>query len=188
MKIGQKFNTFTFKEYFFYMDNYEKYTDFNTLGLYRSIIENKKLSLSEKIEVAEYAHKTFLKAFEFLQLQDPNTYFKITTLGQELTQADETQIWKNIRTNQQKILKDKKIKHRNFGDYSKHNCGIESCNFNGLMIKQGSFFAEGKMCFDSDRRKYSIRIDSHLSIKSGKRKTDRKQAKQIIQKILEQDN
>jgi len=32
MEIGQKFNQLTLDEYFFYIDNYKKYKDFNTLG------------------------------------------------------------------------------------------------------------------------------------------------------------
>lgn len=63
MKIGQQFNNLTLKEYFFYIDNYKKYTDFNTLGLYRSIIENEKLSIEEKIFVRDYANKIFQKTF-----------------------------------------------------------------------------------------------------------------------------
>ena len=53
MEIGQKFNTLTLKEYFFYIDNYKKYTDFSTLGLYRSIVENEKLSLDDKLVIRE---------------------------------------------------------------------------------------------------------------------------------------
>src|SRR5688572_15758493 len=138
MKIGQKFNKLTVKEYFFYIDNYRKYTDFNMLGLYRSIIENDKLTPADKIEVREYAHKTFRKSFDFLQLKDPYTYFQVTTIGQQLTEGDKEQIWKNIRAYQQEVLADKRIRHRNFGTYSKHNCGYETCYLNGVMIKQNS--------------------------------------------------
>jgi hypothetical protein len=138
MKIGQNFNQLTLKEYFFYIDNHKKYTDFNTLGLYRSIIENEKLTLDEKIEVREYAHKFFQKTFDFLQLKDPDTFFCVSTIGQSLTVADKKQIWSDIIANQEKILKDKRIKHRSFGQYSKHNCGYDDCQFNGVMIKKGS--------------------------------------------------
>jgi len=108
MEIGQKFNTLCAKEYFFYIDNYKKYSDFNTLGLYRSIAENEKLSLDEKIAIREYAHKTFRNTFEFLQLKDPKTFVVVEYLGQELTKGDERNIWDNIRRNQQKILADKR--------------------------------------------------------------------------------
>ena len=181
MEIGQKFNTLTLKEYFFYIDNYKKYTDFNTLGLYRSIVENEKLSLDEKIAVREYAHKTFKKTFEFLQLKDPKTFVDVQYLGQELTKGDERKIWDDIRRNQQKILADKKIKHRNFGEYSKHNCGYDTCIFNGIMIRQGSWLAESNMHFDGDKNKYAAKD------KSDKRKSDRKQERQIIRKELENE-
>lgn len=181
MEIGQKFNTLTLKEYLFYIDNYKKYKDFNTLGLYRSIVENDKLSLSEKIEVREYAHKTFRKTFDFLQLKDPKTFVDVTYLGQELTKGDEEKIWDDIRANQQKILADKRIKHRNFGEYSKHNCGYDDCVWNGVMIRQGSWLMESNMHFDSDKNKYQQKL------KSERRKIDRKNSKQIINRELEND-
>lgn len=178
MKIGQQFNKLTVKEYIFYIDNYKKYTDFNTLGLYRSIVENDKLEISDKIEVREYAHKTFKKTFDFLQLKDPKTYFDISTIGQELTNADERQIWNDIIANQQKILAEKKIKHRNFGGYSKHNCGYDTCLLNGLMIRQGSAISKGHMHFNSDKNEYAAKD------KSDRRKAERKKEKQIIQTII----
>jgi hypothetical protein len=63
-----------------------------------------------------------LKSFEFLQVKDPLTYFKITTIGEEITQADEHAFWKNLKVKQDKILTKKKIKHRNFGVASKNYC------------------------------------------------------------------
>jgi len=179
MEIGRKFNKLSKKEYFFYIDNYKKYTDFNTLGLYRSIVENVELDIADKKEVRDYAHKTFRKTFDFLQLKDPNTYFELTTLGKKLTKADESQVWQEIISNQQKILVDKKIKHRNFGEYSKHNCGYETCPMNGLMIKQGSWFTERHMQFNSDNHKYSLKI------KSERIKIERKNKKRIIDKKIE---
>ncbi|MFP9115688.1 hypothetical protein ACLI1A_17240 [Flavobacterium sp. RHBU_3] len=178
MKIGQKFNTLTFKEYFFYIDNHKKYTDFNTLGLYRSIIENEKLSLENKIEVRDYTHTFFNKSFDFLQLKDPYTFIKISTLGQELTKADEWQLWENLKQNQQKILNDKRIKHRNFGDYSKHSCGYENCPLNGFMVRQGGLFSEGTMDFKSDCNSYGAKE------KSMRRKAERKNEKKIIKTEL----
>jgi hypothetical protein len=79
MEIGQKFNTLTLKEYLFYIDNYKKYKDFNTLGLYRSIVENEKLTLADKISVRDYAHKTFKKTFDFLQLKAQKHLLKLNT-------------------------------------------------------------------------------------------------------------
>lgn len=40
MKINRKFNTLNFKEYLYFIENHKQFSDFNTLGLYRSIIEN----------------------------------------------------------------------------------------------------------------------------------------------------
>lgn len=179
MKIGQKFNTLTLKEYFFYIENHKKYTDFNTLGLYRSIVENGKLSLDDKIAVKEYAHKTFWKSFNFLQLKDPETFFQLEYLGQELTISQERQIWDDIRINQQRILANKKIKHRNFGEYSKHNCGYDTCPWNGMMIRQGSWLMGSNMHFKSDKNRYAAKN------RSDKRKSDRKKEKQIIRKEIE---
>ena len=181
MIIGQKFNQLTLEEYFFYIDNYMKYKDFNTLGLYRSIAENEKLGLQEKIEVREYAHKTFKKTFDFLQLKDPRVFVEVSTLGLELTKGDEEKIWYDVRKNQQKILANKRIKHRNFGIYSKHNCGYDDCVWNGLMIRQGSWLAEGNMHFDSDKNKYQQKL------KSDRRKSERKKASQIINKEIESE-
>jgi len=63
----------------------KKYTDFNrTLPLHP---EKQEMELAEKIEVRDYAHPIFQKSFDFLRWKDPKTYFEISTLGQELTQA-----------------------------------------------------------------------------------------------------
>ena len=180
MEIGQKFNQLTLEEYFLYIDGYKKYKDFNTLGLYRSIVENEKLNIDEKIEVREYAHKTFKKTFDFLQLKDPKTFVEVSTLGQEFTKGDEEKIWNDIQKNQQKILADKGIKHRNFGTYSKHSCPYEDCVWNGVMIRQGSRLSWGSMHFLSDRKNY------HQKEKSEMRKSDRKSEKQIVN--IELDN
>lgn len=179
MKIGKKFNVLNKREYLHLIDNYEKYTDFNTLGLYRSICENEKLNLNDRIEIRDYANTIFGKTFNFYQLKDPRTYFELTTLGMELTVADENQIWEDIIVNQEKILSEKKIKHRNFGDYSKHNCGYEDCRYNGLMIKQGSRLAESEIHFNSDKNSYSAKL------KSEQFKKQRKNKKQIIKDGLD---
>ncbi|MDN5215873.1 hypothetical protein QQ020_27600 [Fulvivirgaceae bacterium BMA12] len=105
------------------------------------------------------ANLFFEKTFNFYQLKDPRTYFILITLGKELTKADEYQIWNDIRLAQQKILSEK-IKHRNFGDYSKHNCGYDDYPYNGLVIIQGSHFAEWTMHFDSDKNKFSLKEKS----------------------------
>jgi hypothetical protein len=180
MKIGVQFNKLTLEEYQFYIDNHKKYTDFNTLGLYRSIVENDNLTLAEKLELREYAHTQFQKTFDFLQFKDPKTYIDVCTLGEELTQADENQLWQNLKINQQKILADKKIKHRNFGIYSIHDCGYETCHKNGLMVKQGSFFCENQMRFDTDKNAWEAQL------KSERLKKNRKNRKAIIDENLEE--
>ena len=181
MKINRKFNTLTVKEYLYFIDHYKKYTDFNTLGLYRSLLENTNLTNTEKIEVREYAHKIFTKSFDFMKVKDPHTFLEVSILGQELTKADQQQLWNTIKKNQQKILADKRIKHRNFGQYSKHNCGYETCHLNGIMIKQGSRIGEMQMYFTTDRNSWSGQF------KSIRRKSDRKRQKQMIAKELENE-
>lgn len=69
MDIGQKFNTLRPEQYYFYIDNHKKYSDFNTLGLYRSLLENENLTLEEKLAIREYAHKTFKKTSTFYNLK-----------------------------------------------------------------------------------------------------------------------
>jgi hypothetical protein len=179
MKIEQKFNLLTYSRYIYIIDNHKSFSDFNTLGLFRSIIETKKLDLNQKIEIRDYANRQFHKSFNFLQLKDPFTYFSLKTLGENLTVADEAKIWEDIRINQEKILKSKKIKHRNFGQYSKHNCGYNCCPYNGLMIKQGSLLAENNMRFNSDKCKVGS-----IS-KSDKHKKQRKRIKQLIQQDID---
>ncbi|WP_430412627.1 hypothetical protein [Kordia sp.] len=179
MKIGRKFNQLTKSEYFHFIDNYKKYTDFNTLGMYRSICENEILELNDQIEIRDYAHTIFGKTFDFYQLKDPKTYFDLTTLGRKMTQADERKVWDDIRINQEKILTKKKIKHRNFGEYSKHNCGYEDCPYNGIMVKQGSRLAENHMSFKSDKNEDAAKE------KSKKIKKQRKNNHKIIKDELE---
>lgn len=181
MEIGRKFNTLSVSEYKHYIENHKKYVDFNTLGLYRSILENEKLTIEDKIFVRDFANTFFKKTFNFLQLKDPFTYFQLIILDKTLTVSDEKQLWNQIRISQKEILKDKKIKHRNFGIYSKHNCGYETCNMNGLMIEQGSFFTEHIMRFDSDKNKFAAQL------KSKRLKKERKTEKQTVENILNSD-
>ncbi|WP_310482749.1 hypothetical protein [Chamaesiphon sp. VAR_48_metabat_403] len=119
MKIGIKFNRLTYREYIYILDRHQKYTDFNPLALYRSIIENDKLDLDQKIAIRDLANQHFSKFFEFLQIKDRYTYMKVSTLGETLTAGEEDRFWKSIHENQEKILKAKRIKHRNFGINSK---------------------------------------------------------------------
>lgn len=153
MKINKKFKNLSYKELKAIIPEHKKYTDFNTLGLYRGILESEKLTLAQKVEMRDFAHEYFGKTFNFLQLKDPFTYFNLTILAQEeeMTVADKAKVWEDIRHNQEKILKEKRIKHRNFGSYSKHDCGYDACPYQGVMFKQGSQFLESHMFFKSDR-------------------------------------
>ncbi|TGD58257.1 hypothetical protein [Flavobacterium humi] len=178
MEIGKQFNSLNLKEYIFYIENHKNYTDFNTLGLYRSLIENEKITLEEKIQVRDFANRWFQKTFDFLQIKDPWTYIKVQNLGLELTNGDKEEMWRKIRENQEKILRQKRIRHKNFGEYSKHNCGYETCPMNGIMIKQGSYFAEYEMCIGN--------INKYIQKqKSERRKSDRKNESQTIKKELD---
>src|SRR5690606_22929211 len=170
MKIGRPFNELQKAEYFQYIDRHTDYSDFNTLGLYRSICENENLTMPERLEVRDYANQTFAKTFDFLQLKDPRTYFELVTLDQELTKADELQLWHEIRKNQERILSDKQIKHRNIGDHSTHNCGHPGCPFDGMMIRQDSWLARYHMVFNSDRDKVSVKAKSERFKKERKTK------------------
>jgi hypothetical protein len=175
MKINRKLNTFTYGEYAYLLEHYKKYTDFNTLGLFRSIVDNNKLDLEQKIKVRDLAITAFLRVFEFLQLKDPDTYFDLRALGQELTVADKNKAWDDIKFNQQRILESKRLNHRNFGTYSKHECGYETCHLKGLMIRQGSQLAYGgEMHFCSDKESYVLREKSRI------RKQERKSRRQFI--------
>lgn len=169
----------TMKEYIHVINNHKKYTDFNTLGLYRSIIENEKLDEEGKIIIRDYAHQFFRRSFDFLQLKDPYTFVAVSTLGQSLTAADKAQIWTDVISNQEKILKDKRIRHRNFGYYSKHNCGHDNCPYNGLMIRQDSYLMYADMHFNSDKNNYDAKD------KAKRFKKERKTASQAIRELLE---
>jgi len=153
MKINKPFNQFTKEEYLESIPNHKQYSGFNTLGLYRSLLENGLLTVEELIEVRDLANTFFQKTFDFLQLKDPKTYMEVVSLGKELTEQEKYRLWETVRDNQQKILKNKRIKHRNFGIYSKHECGLPYCPLNGLMVKQGSFMTRNGICFPTDENK-----------------------------------
>ena len=97
MKIERQFNELNFEEYKFFIDNHKTYSDFNTLGLYRSISENVKINTEEKILIRDYANQIFQKTFDFLQVKDPWTYLKVQTIGMELTNGDKEELWRKIR-------------------------------------------------------------------------------------------
>ncbi|GAB3829487.1 hypothetical protein [Hymenobacter jeollabukensis] len=152
MKLNRRLNQLTEAEYRHLLANYRRYTDFNSLGLFRSLLENDKLEPTQRQRLRDAAIEAFPKFYEFLQLKDPHTYFRLRTLGQELTVADERTFWEQISQAQQRLLADKRLRHRNFGMYSKHSCGYDTCPLNGLMIRPGSPIMEDAVCFSTDRR------------------------------------
>jgi hypothetical protein len=170
MKLGRQINTFTYNEYIYLLENYKKFTDFNHLGLFRSILENAKLSLTQQLEVRDSAIRKLPKFFEFLQVKDPSTFLRLKKLR------------KVLEINQQKILANKRIKHRNFGIYSKHGCGYSTCHFNGVMTRQGSVIAEYNMVFLSEtRHNYNVMSKALLN------KRNRRMKYQIIQNDLDSE-
>jgi len=180
MKVGKQFNTLTYGEYLHLIANHKKFTDFNTLGLFRSIVETTKLSLEQKLELRQVAVAAFAKTFDFLQLKDPTTYFEVSTLGETLTKADENQVWENIKRDQQKIWETKRLSHRNFGTYARHNCGIDACPLKGVMFRQNSPSSES-MHFHTDADGYSSEI------KLKRRRQDRKAARQIVTRRIAEE-
>ncbi|WP_183401775.1 hypothetical protein [Hymenobacter latericoloratus] len=164
-------NQLTEADYHHLLVHYRRYTDFNSLGLFRSLLENEKLSLEQQLRLRNAAAAVFPKFYEFLQLKDPDTYLRLSTLGQALTVADERAAWAAIRRTQQRILTEKRIRHRNFGTYTKHNCGYDTCPFNGLMVRQGARLAEGVMRFDTDKR---ICYGGHADHRAEQRRRERK--------------
>lgn len=170
MKLQKQFNQLTFRQYQYAIQHHRQYSNFNTLGLYRSILENKKLTLDEQLAVLDLANQFFQKTFEFLVLKDPHLYFDLTLLGKEVTKGDERHLWTVISRKQQQILKDKKLNHRNFGKYSKHCCGYDQCPLNGIMIRQKSRLAEMELWFHDDRPQWNLKEKSLRLRKQRKKK------------------
>ena len=180
MKVGKQFNTLTYSEYLHLIEHRQKFSDFNTLGLFRSIVEATKLCLKQKLELRRVAIAAFPKTFDFLQLKDPITYFEVRFLGESLTVADEHQAWENIRHNQQKILKSKKLNHRNFGTYARHYCGIDTCPIKGVMLKQTDR-SSSSIHFHTDNRSYAMQEKAEI------RRKDRKIEKRIVAQSLNEE-
>lgn len=86
-----------------------------------------------------------------------------------MTEGDVQNAWRIIRENQQKILKDKKIKHRNFGTYSIHDCGLSYCPYDGLMIKQNAFNSRSFMSLKPMKTK----TRKSIKVSDNKRKKER---------------
>lgn len=171
MKLNRRLNQLTEADYRNLLVNYWRYTDFNSLGLLRSLLGNEKLTLEQRLHLRDAAIEAFPKFYEFLQLKDPFTYLRLNTLGQELTVADERASRDEIIRAQQRILTEKRIQHRNFGTYAKHNCPYDTCPFNGLMVRPGARLAEHVMHFHSDKR---ISYGGHVNHGADLRRRERK--------------
>jgi len=163
------YNSYTFAELVQLLTTEKKSGKINMMGLCRSLLENEQLSLEERLQLRDLAAQNFTKQVAFLQVKDPVTYLRLSLLGKEYTKADEEESWRQIVRNQQAILKEKGISHRNFGTYSIHDCGVESCPFNGMMIRQGSEFAESSMHFKSDRSRVAKKQKSMNARKDRKK-------------------
>lgn len=181
MIIGKPFNTLVLEEYYYYIDNRKKYNDFNELWLFRSIFENKNLDEWKMVLLRDYIQKNMSKVFEFMQVRHPDLYVKMYLLWKTYTKADEENLWNLVRLKQEEILHKKRIKHRNFWDYSKHNCWFDDCNLNGIMVQKWSWFCENIMHFSSDKH------FSTLKDKSKRLKKERKAEKNIVNLFIKSE-
>jgi hypothetical protein len=154
MKIGRKIRDLSASKIRRIMLDYQKYTDFNRLGLFRGILESEKLSLEEKKELRDAAIAGFPKYFDFLVIKDPETWDQLQHLGEERLRSEIRRDWEEVRRLQQRLLKEKKLQHRNFGIYSKHLCGHDLCGYNGSMVRAKHSPRYGyEMFFDTDNRR-----------------------------------
>ena len=107
-------------EYRHYIAHHQKYADFNPLGLYRSILENNKLSEAEKQAVLALAKHYFPKFYDFLLVKDFNTYVALSRLG--LPPLNPAQQWDynaQLRIQAEKILACKRIHNWRVGTQTK---------------------------------------------------------------------
>lgn len=119
MKINKKFNTLSLSEYRHTIENHDKYTDFNLLGLYRSILENPRLDEAGQLEVLTLANRHFQTFYDFLIVKDINTYARLSRLGQApLTDTQAQQYREQLREQALKILAHKKIRNWRVGIYA----------------------------------------------------------------------
>lgn len=167
MKIGRKIREMSAEKIRQLMANYQRYTDFNRLGLFRGILESEKLSLAEKEALRDAAISAFPKYYDFLVIKDPTTWDELQHLGQDRLRSQILRDWDDLSRRQQKLLKEKKIRHRNIGVYGKHLCGNDHCRYNGSMVKAKHSPRYGyEMIFDTDHRRGGY----HLQEKDSRRK------------------
>ncbi|MDO4879200.1 MAG: hypothetical protein Q3966_07940 [Neisseria sp.] len=120
MKLNRPFNTLTLAEYRALIPRHTAYADFNPLGLFRSIVENRKLDQAAKQKVLALAKQYFPKFYAFLPAKDPQTYFELSLLGQPpLSDAQWRQYYWKIRERGEKIAKGKGIRNHRVGSMTK---------------------------------------------------------------------
>jgi hypothetical protein len=84
-------------------------------------------------------------------------------LGADLSGREKRVFFGKVKENQQKILAEKRIRHRNFGTYSKHKCGYDTFHLNGLMIQTKNQSSAGSEClitFKTDKNRYAAKEKS----------------------------
>ncbi len=120
MKLNRPFNTLSLAEYRHIIPRHSKYADFNPLALYRSIVENPKLSTAEKQEVLALANQYFQKFYDFLVVKDLHTYAALSRLGlPPLSPAQQWDYDEQLRAQAEKILARKRIRNWRVGTVTK---------------------------------------------------------------------
>ena len=120
MKLNRPFNTLTLAQYRQIIPQHARYTDFNPLALYRSIVENRKLNEEDKQEVLALANQYFQKFYDFLVVKDLHTYAALSRLGlPSLSPAQQWDYNAQLRIQARKILARKRIRNWRVGTQSK---------------------------------------------------------------------
>lgn len=139
MKLNARFNTFTLPRYREAIANHKRYTDFNPLALFRSILENGKLGEAEQLEVLALAKAAFPRFYRHLLLKDLRTYAALSRLGQEpLGDAQMRQYINKLRCEQEKEFAKRKIRNARVGAYTVSEwitCGEDGGRGNGQRMK-----------------------------------------------------
>ena len=120
MKLNRPFNTLTLAEYRALIPRHAAYADFNPLALYRSILENNKLSAADQQAVLALAKQYFPKFYDFLVVKDFNTYAALSRLGlPPLSPAQQWDYSEQLRIQAEKILARKRIRNWRVGTQTK---------------------------------------------------------------------
>ena len=120
MKLNRPFNTLTLAQYRQIIPQHARYADFNPLALYRSILENNKLSEAEKQAMLALAKHYFPKFYDFLLVKDFNTYAALSRLGlPPLSPAQQWDYSEQLRIQAEKILACKRIRNWRVGTQTK---------------------------------------------------------------------